>query len=58
MVDKDRLKGSARQVKGAAKAGAGKIAGDLKLESEGKAEKAAGKVQNTIGGIKDSVRGK
>jgi uncharacterized protein YjbJ (UPF0337 family) len=58
MVDKDRLKGSARQVKGAAKAAAGKIAGDSKLQSEGKAEKAAGKVQNTIGGIKDSVRGK
>jgi hypothetical protein len=35
-----------------------RIAGDSKLESEGKAEKAAGKVQNTIGGIKDSVRGK
>jgi uncharacterized protein YjbJ (UPF0337 family) len=58
MVDKDRVKGSARQAKGALKSGAGKIAGDSKLESEGKAEKAAGKVQNTIGGIKDSIRGK
>jgi hypothetical protein len=25
---------------------------------EGKAEKAAGKVQNTVGGVKDSLRGK
>jgi uncharacterized protein YjbJ (UPF0337 family) len=58
MVDKDRVKGSARQVKGAAKTGAGKISGDSKLESEGKTEKAAGKVQNFIGGIKDSIRGK
>jgi uncharacterized protein YjbJ (UPF0337 family) len=58
MVDKDRVKGSAHQVKGAAKAGVGKITGDSKLESEGKAEKAAGKIQNTIGGIKDSIRGK
>jgi uncharacterized protein YjbJ (UPF0337 family) len=58
MVDKDRVKGSARQAKGAVKSAAGKIVGDSKLESEGKAERAAGKVQNAIGGIKDSIRGK
>jgi hypothetical protein len=32
--------------------------GDKKLETEGKADKAAGKVQNAIGGLKDAVRGK
>jgi uncharacterized protein YjbJ (UPF0337 family) len=37
---------------------AGKVTGDAKLESEGKADKAAGKVQNAIGGLKDSLRGK
>ena len=37
---------------------AGKVTGDTKTEVEGKAEKAAGKVQNTIGGVKDSLRGK
>lgn len=57
-MDKDRVKGSARQVKGAVKSAAGKIAGDSKLEAEGKGEKAAGKVQNAIGGLKDSIRGK
>ena len=35
---------------------AGKVTGDSKLESEGKAEKAAGKIQNTIGGLKDTVK--
>lgn len=54
----DRVKGAAHQVKRAAKAGVGKTTGDSKLEAEGKAETAAGKVQNTIGGIKDSIRGK
>jgi uncharacterized protein YjbJ (UPF0337 family) len=34
----------------------GKAVGDAKLESEGKADKAEGKVQNAIGGLKDVVR--
>jgi uncharacterized protein YjbJ (UPF0337 family) len=34
----------------------GKATGDAKLESEGKADKAAGKVQNAVGGMKDAVR--
>ena len=37
---------------------AGKVFGDKKLETEGKTEKAAGKVQSAIGGLKDAVRGK
>ena len=36
----------------------GKVFGDKKLETEGKTEKAAGKVQNAVGGWKDAVRGK
>jgi uncharacterized protein YjbJ (UPF0337 family) len=31
---------------------------DKKLETDGKTDKAAGKVQNAIGGLKDAVRGK
>jgi uncharacterized protein YjbJ (UPF0337 family) len=57
-VDKDRIKGSAEQIKGAVKEAAGKILGDKKLETEGQTEKAAGKVQNAIGGLKDTLRGK
>ena len=40
------------------KEAAGKVLGDKKLETDGKADKAAGKVQNAIGGLKDAVRGK
>ncbi len=36
---------------------AGKITGDSKTEAEGKADQLKGKVQNTIGGIKDTLRG-
>jgi uncharacterized protein YjbJ (UPF0337 family) len=57
-MDKDRIKGSAEQAKGAVKETVGKIFGDKKLETDGKTDKAAGKVQNTIGGLKDAVRGK
>jgi uncharacterized protein YjbJ (UPF0337 family) len=32
------------------------VTGDAKLQTEGKADKAAGKVQNAIGGVKDAVR--
>lgn len=58
MVDKDRVEGSARKLKGDVKSVAGKLTGDSKLKSEGEADKAAGKIQNTVGGIKDSLRGK
>ena len=55
-MDKDRVAGSTKQVKGAVKEAIGKVVGDAKLESEGKADKAQGKVQNAIGGFKDAVR--
>ena len=55
-MDKDRIKGSANQAKGAIKDAAGKITGDAKLQAEGKADKLKGKIQNASGGIKDSIR--
>ena len=44
-MDKDRIKGSAEQAKGKVKEWAGKITGDTKTESEGKADQVKGKVQ-------------
>lgn len=55
-MDKDRVIGSAKVVKGKAKVVVGKVIGDAKLEAEGKAEKIEGKVQNAVGGIKDTIR--
>ena len=57
VMDKDRVAGSAKQAKGVMKEAVGKVVGDFKLEAEGKADKAEGKVQNAIGGLKDSVPG-
>jgi uncharacterized protein YjbJ (UPF0337 family) len=58
VMDKDRIKGSVRQAKGALKEVAGKVTGDAKLEAEGKSDKIAGKAQNAVGGLKDTLRGK
>ncbi len=55
-MDKDRIEGTAHQVKGAGKEAAGKMTGDRKTQVEGATEKAAGKVQNAVGGAKDAVR--
>lgn len=57
-MDKDRVEGSAKQLEGSVKETAGKVLGDKKLETEGAADKAAGKVQNAIGGLKDVLRGR
>ena len=55
-MDKVRIAGSAKQVKGSVKEAIGKVTGDTKTQAEGAAEKAAGMVQNTVGGGKDAAR--
>ena len=55
-MDKDRIKGTAQQVKGQVKETVGKALGDAKLQGEGKADKAEGKIRNAVGGVKDAVR--
>jgi uncharacterized protein YjbJ (UPF0337 family) len=55
-MNKDRVEGAARQVKGSIKEAVGKVAGDARTEAEGKAEKTAGKIQNAVGGAKDAAR--
>ena len=56
-MDKDRVEGAAKNVKGkASKTAAGKMLGDEKLKNEGRADQVKGKVQNTVGGIKDELR--
>jgi uncharacterized protein YjbJ (UPF0337 family) len=55
-MDKDRIKGSAKQAKGAVKVAVGKVLGDSKMQAEGKADKLKGKIQNAVGGAKDAVR--
>ncbi len=55
-MDKDRIAGVANQAKGTVKEATGKVLGDAKLQAEGAADKAHGKLQNAVGGAKDALR--
>jgi uncharacterized protein YjbJ (UPF0337 family) len=58
IMDSDRVVGSAKEIKGAVKQVVGKAIGDAKLESDGKADTIEGKVQNAVGSLKDTLKGK
>jgi uncharacterized protein YjbJ (UPF0337 family) len=55
-MDTDRIVGSAKQIKGSLKETVGKVVGDAKLQADGKADQAEGKIQNVVGAIKDSLK--
>jgi uncharacterized protein YjbJ (UPF0337 family) len=55
-MDKNRIVGSAKQIKGSIKEAVGKAIGDAKLQIDGKADQAEGKAQNMVGTIKDSLK--
>ena len=55
-MDKDRIIGAGRQVVGTIKQAIGRIIGDIKLQADGKAERIDGKVQNAVGGLKDTIK--
>ncbi len=56
MPDHDRVEGAAKNLGGNIKEAAGKLTGDEKLKAEGRADQIEGKVQNAVGGLKDSLR--
>jgi uncharacterized protein YjbJ (UPF0337 family) len=58
MADNDRIEGAAKNIGGKIKEGVGKMTGDTKMQADGKADQVEGKVQNTVGGVKDSIRDK
>ncbi|HEX7381193.1 MAG TPA: CsbD family protein [Nevskiaceae bacterium] len=55
-MDKDRIKGGAREVKGSVKEGFGKVTGDKQTEAVGNIEKNLGKAQKKVGEAKDKAR--
>lgn len=56
MPDHDRIEGAAKNMGGNIKEAAGKLTGDEKLKAEGRADQAEGKIQNAVGGLKDTLR--
>ena len=57
-MNSDQIKGAAKDIKGDVKKGIGEATGNQKLVDEGNLDKAEGKIQNAVGGIKDAVTGK
>jgi uncharacterized protein YjbJ (UPF0337 family) len=54
-MDENRVVGTIEEVKGAAKVVIGQATGDAKLQSDGEADKAVGKIQNAASGY-EAVR--
>ena len=55
-MDKDRVKGKMKDVGGRIERQAGEWTGNEKMQGEGAAKQVEGKVQNTVGKVKDAAR--
>ena len=55
-MDKDRVEGKLKDIKGKVERKIGEFTGDKDTETEGVKDQAEGKVQNTVGKTKDAVR--
>jgi uncharacterized protein YjbJ (UPF0337 family) len=54
-MNRNRIDGAAKQLRGSVKQAVGKITGNRTTQWEGAAEKLAGKVQSKVGSAADSV---
>ena len=55
-MNKDQVKGRAKEASGKVKEVAGKAVGNKSLEGKGIAEKTVGKIQKALGDARNSVR--
>lgn len=55
-MDKNRVEGAAKQLKGSVREAMGKVTGNRTKQAEGAAEKLAGRVQTKIGEAADALR--
>ncbi|MGB7481204.1 MAG: CsbD family protein [Burkholderiaceae bacterium] len=55
-MNKDQVKGTAKQAAGKVQEGAGKMVGSREQEAKGLGKQAAGKVQKSVGDAKEAVK--
>ncbi|MFC6309313.1 CsbD family protein [Paraburkholderia dipogonis] len=55
-MDRNRVEGAAKQVKGSVRETIGKVTGNRTTQAKGAAEKLTGKVQSKVGQFADAVR--
>lgn len=56
MVDKNEIKGGAKEIGGKIKEAAGRAVGNERLEAEGEIDQVEGKAQKNYGKVKDAVK--
>jgi len=56
-MNKDQVKGKAKDIGGKIQEGAGKVVGSNKQQAEGLGKQAEGKAQEKAGDVKDIVKG-
>ncbi|NYZ15388.1 CsbD family protein [Azospirillum sp. RWY-5-1] len=57
MVDKDRVKGAAKDAAGTVQKEVGKLTGNDSMVAKGNANKAEGKLDKAAGHVKEAIRG-
>ncbi len=55
-MDKNRIVGTGKKIKGSIKLAVGKLVGDARMQADGKADQIEGKIQNMVGSIKDTLK--
>jgi uncharacterized protein YjbJ (UPF0337 family) len=55
-VDRNRIEGRLKRIRGSVKEALGKVTGDRKTEAEGVAEQVAGELQEKTGETTDAMR--
>lgn len=55
-MHKDTIQGAAKQAVGSVKEAIGKATGDQRLEAEGLTQRAAGKIERSVGDLKSAAR--
>jgi uncharacterized protein YjbJ (UPF0337 family) len=56
-MDKDRIKGKVKDIAGRAERQAGEWTGSEEHQAKGLGKQVEGKIQNTVGKVKDAVKG-
>ncbi len=56
-MDKDRIKGAAKDVAGQVEKETGKLTGNRDMEAKGERHKVEGKIDKATGHVKDALRG-
>ena len=56
IMNKDQVKGTAKDIAGKVQEGAGKVTGDREQEAKGLAKQVEGKTQKKVGDAKETVK--